>query len=267
MSQTLKDPNNSPTRRGRPGQRQQERLQRQARRRRRRQQTIAMLVVVALLIISGIGFYSFQQYRNQQDAAAARIANQHATATAGVQDKATAQAGATATSVFNSQTTATAVVAMATAKVEATAVAHAMQTVTAGSPTPAAGPATPPAVTGTTVKQNDGLQYIDVKEGTGPALKSGDKVWVEYTGWTQSDGKKFDSSYDRGGQPFSLPIGQGQVIKGWDEGLIGMKMGGTRRLIIPGDLAYGANPPQGSNIAPNATLIFDVTVIMIEPQS
>lgn len=137
----------------------------------------------------------------------------------------------------------------------ATATAQAMIT-----PTPSAGPATPPHVSGQTVTLPGGLQYIDVKQGTGAALQSGDTVSVQYTGWLQSTGKKFDSSYDHGGQPFNVTIGQGQVIKGWDEGLVGMKMGGTRRLIIPSSLAYGdqGSPP---TIPPKATLIFDIVAV------
>jgi FKBP-type peptidyl-prolyl cis-trans isomerase len=110
----------------------------------------------------------------------------------------------------------------------------------------------------------DGLQYIDIKQGTGAEAKEGSTVTVEYTGWLQSDGKKFDSSYDRGAQPFDVtPLGQAQVIPGWNKGLVGMKVGGTRRLIIGPDLAYGAagSPPV---IPANATLIFDVTVIAVK---
>jgi FKBP-type peptidyl-prolyl cis-trans isomerase len=137
----------------------------------------------------------------------------------------------------------------------ATATAKALIT-----PTPSAGPATPPPVSGTFTKTADGLQYLDVKQGTGDTVQSGMTVNVQYTGWLQSNGKKFDSSYDHGGSPIPVSIGQGQVIKGWEEGLTGMKVGGSRRLIIPPSLAYGAQgyPP---TIPANATLIFDVTVV------
>jgi hypothetical protein len=104
-----------------------------------------------------------------------------------------------------------------------------------------------------------GLQYADVKVGTGQAVKSTDTITANYTGWL-TDGTKFDSSLDRG-QPSQFSLNQ--VIKGWTQGLVGMKIGGERRLLIPGDLAYGANPPQGSNIPPNATLIFDVSLVSI----
>ncbi len=103
-----------------------------------------------------------------------------------------------------------------------------------------------------------GLQYIDVKEGDGAAAKAGDTVDVHYTGWLV-DGTKFDSSVDRG-QPFRFPLGAGRVIKGWDEGVAGMKIGGVRKLIVPADLAYGASgrPPV---IPPSATLIFEVELL------
>jgi FKBP-type peptidyl-prolyl cis-trans isomerase len=103
-----------------------------------------------------------------------------------------------------------------------------------------------------------GLQCIDVKEGSGAAAQAGDTVSVHYTGWLV-EGAKFDSSLDRG-QPFSFPLGAGRVIRGWDEGVAGMKSGGVRKLIIPSDLAYGpgGRPPV---IPPNATLIFEVIYV------
>ena len=108
------------------------------------------------------------------------------------------------------------------------------------------------------VKTASGLQYIDVKEGNGEAAKAGEMAKVHYTGWLV-DGTKFDSSLDRG-QPFAFQLGAGQVIRGWDEGVAGMKPGGVRKLIIPFDLAYGlgGRPPV---IPPSATLIFEVIYI------
>jgi FKBP-type peptidyl-prolyl cis-trans isomerase len=100
-----------------------------------------------------------------------------------------------------------------------------------------------------------GLQYIEVKQGQGEPAKAGDSVQVHYTGWLV-DGTEFDSSLKRG-QPFVFPLGAGRVIRGWDEGVAGMKPGGVRKLIIPPDLGYGA-PGAGSVIPPNATLIFEV---------
>ncbi|MGX7706473.1 FKBP-type peptidyl-prolyl cis-trans isomerase [Methylobacterium sp. Gmos1] len=107
-----------------------------------------------------------------------------------------------------------------------------------------------------------GLQYKDTVVGTGPQPKAGQTVNVHYTGWLYQDGqkgKKFDSSLDRG-QPLSFAVGTGQVIKGWDEGLSTMKVGGKRTLVIPPDLGYGARGA-GGVIPPNATLMFDVELL------
>ena len=107
-----------------------------------------------------------------------------------------------------------------------------------------------------------GLQYNDLSVGTGAQAKVGDKVSVHYTGWLyQNDqaGSKFDSSKDRG-DPFDFPLGAGQVIRGWDEGVTGMKIGGKRLLIIPPELGYGARGA-GGVIPPNATLLFEVELL------
>ncbi|HLX36500.1 MAG TPA: FKBP-type peptidyl-prolyl cis-trans isomerase [Candidatus Binataceae bacterium] len=110
-----------------------------------------------------------------------------------------------------------------------------------------------------------GLRYVDVKTGTGPVPQAGQTVTVNYTGWLYADGKKgnkFDSSLDRN-QPFSFTLGQGQVIKGWDEGLSTMHVGGKRTLIIPPDLGYGSRGA-GGVIPPNATLMFDVELLGVK---
>jgi len=106
------------------------------------------------------------------------------------------------------------------------------------------------------------LKIEDTKKGKGTAVKSGDNVTVDYTGWL-TDGTKFDSSLDAG-QPFQFTVGGGQVIKGWDEGLVGMKVGGTRKLTIPSDMGYGAQGAGGGLIPPNATLVFEIKLISID---
>lgn len=126
-------------------------------------------------------------------------------------------------------------------------VAH--KTVAAGGPT---------KVTGEPTKTASGLEYWDIKVGTGAVAQSGQHVKVQYTGWL-TNGKKFDSSIPTG-HPFEFMLGARQVIKGWDEGVAGMKVGGKRQLRIPPDLAYGAAgyPPV---IPPNSTLVFDVLLV------
>ena len=119
-----------------------------------------------------------------------------------------------------------------------------------------------PQVTGKTITTSDGLQYIDTKVGDGAEAKAGQTVSVNYTGYLAANGKKFDSSVDKG-VPFPFPLGTGRVIKGWDEGVAGMKVGGKRRLIIPPDLGYGAGgyPPV---IPASATLVFDVELLSVQ---
>ena len=110
-----------------------------------------------------------------------------------------------------------------------------------------------------------GLQIIDGTVGSGVSPKTGQKCSMHYTGWLYQNGvkgAKFDSSVDRG-QPFEFTIGVGQVIKGWDEGLASMKVGGKRTLIIPADLGYGARGA-GGVIPPNATLMFDVELLGVK---
>ena len=115
--------------------------------------------------------------------------------------------------------------------------------------------------TGQEVVTPTGLKYVDHVIGTGASPKKGQQVSVHYTG-RLTDGKKFDSSVDRG-QPFQFQLGAGQVIRGWDEGIATIKVGGKRTLTIPPDLGYGAAGFPGS-IPPNATLIFDVELLGIK---
>lgn len=118
---------------------------------------------------------------------------------------------------------------------------------------PPAGPITTPS----------GLQIEDLRTGTGDAVRSGDRVTVQYVG-TLPNGSEFDSSRKPGRSPFVFKVGAHQVIEGWEEGLLGMRVGGLRRLTIPGDLAYGqrGHPPQ---IPPNATLIFEIELLGVQP--
>jgi FKBP-type peptidyl-prolyl cis-trans isomerase FkpA len=131
---------------------------------------------------------------------------------------------------------------------------------------PSAPPATaaaPPAVAITE------LQKIDLAEGTGEPIAAGQVAIVHYTGWLydasakENKGRKFDSSRDRG-EPFSFPLGGGQVIRGWEEGVAGMKAGGQRRLIIPALLGYGG-AGAGDVIPPGATLVFDIELLGTQP--
>jgi peptidylprolyl isomerase len=110
------------------------------------------------------------------------------------------------------------------------------------------------------VKTPSGLQYEDLVPGSGASPSPGKKVVVHYTGWL-TDGKKFDSSLDKN-EPFTFIIGAGQVIPGWDEGVMSMKIGGKRKLIIPSNLGYGA-AGAGGVIPPNATLVFEVLLLDI----
>jgi FKBP-type peptidyl-prolyl cis-trans isomerase len=119
-------------------------------------------------------------------------------------------------------------------------------------------PAAPAKVTGKPTVTPSGLKYYVLKKGSGAVAKAGDQVKVHYTGWL-TDGKKFDSSLDRG-EPIDFKLGAGNVIKGWDEGVAGMKVGEKRQLQIPPKLGYGERGA-GGVIPPNAELIFDVELV------
>jgi FKBP-type peptidyl-prolyl cis-trans isomerase FkpA len=110
--------------------------------------------------------------------------------------------------------------------------------------------------------QGGSVESTDITPGTGAEAVSGKKVTVNYTGTLKSDGSKFDSSYDRN-QPFSFTLGNGEVIKGWDQGVVGMKVGGKRKLVIPAALAYGASSPS-DKIPPNSDLVFEVELLNVE---
>jgi FKBP-type peptidyl-prolyl cis-trans isomerase len=119
----------------------------------------------------------------------------------------------------------------------------------------------PMKVTGSPTTTPSGLQYWDIVAGNGPTATPGNMVHVHYSGYLTS-GEKFDSSRDRN-EPFSFPLGAGQVIKGWDEGVAGMKVGGQRQLRIPPALGYGSAGAGGA-IPPNATLVFDVELLGVD---
>ena len=126
-------------------------------------------------------------------------------------------------------------------------------------------PPAPPASTAKEVITSSGLKYQDLVMGNGPMAEEGTPVVVNYTGWL-TDGTKFDSSYDPGRQPLPFTVGAGMVIRGWDEGVKGMRVGGKRKLTIPPDLAYGERgyPPV---IPPNSTLVFEVEFLGVkQPQ-
>ncbi|GCE16590.1 FKBP-type peptidyl-prolyl cis-trans isomerase [Dictyobacter kobayashii] len=236
MTQTTKNQNSPVERSGRPGQRQRERELRKQRRARRRQ--LLFSGIVALLILIAALTWAIISARQSSEQAA--LADTHATATANA-------------AVAQSTQAANAANAKATADVQSLIKANPK------------GLDTPPEVTAPLQKTATGVQYQIIKAGDGGTVQSGSTVAFEYTGWIQGTNKKFDSSYDHGGQPFAVTLGQGQVIKGWEDGVNGMKIGESRRLIIPASLGYGSSAQKdqsGKVIIPaNATLIFDVTAV------
>lgn len=212
---------------------------RAAQMRRRRQRTIGG-AIAAVVVVAGLGLLLWSHV---------------ASGTSGSARKPAATTGAQATTT----TAATASTGTAVGGTQAGACGTDAKTGLNGTPASAGGP---PPVSGELKSLGQCLQYIDFKVGNGAAVKAGDTVTVNYTGWL-TDGTKFDSSLNAGRTPFQVQnVGQASVISGWNMGLIGMKVGGARRLIIPAALAYGAqgSPP---TIPPNATLIFDISVVSI----
>lgn len=128
----------------------------------------------------------------------------------------------------------------------------------AATPPPEVAPKTPPALTGEEIATASGLKYIEIVEGTGVSPTTGQVITVHYTGWNQGDGSKFDSSLDRG-KPADFTLGE--LIDGFNEGVITMKIGGMRRLIIPPELGYGVQGGAQGAIPPNSTLIFDIELL------
>jgi cytoskeletal protein RodZ len=228
-----KPDNTLPQQKRKPGQRQQERIMRLERKRRQQRIWLSVLAIVIILAIAGVTFWQYQRITAQQQQLAASSASK----------KTTHAVTATTTTQIGPNCSV------------ASSVPPIYQS------TPTAGPASPPQVMGTPATNSNGLQCIDIKVGVGQPAYANSPVEVQYTGWIAATGKKFDSSYDRN-QPFQVTLGQGQVIPGWDQGIVGMKHGGIRRLIIPASLAYGATgrPP---TIPANATLIFDITMVSV----
>jgi peptidylprolyl isomerase len=112
-------------------------------------------------------------------------------------------------------------------------------------------------------KMASGVRYVDIEEGEGPEVKGGDTIRVHYTGWQARGGEVFDTSHKRG-QPFTFPVGAGKVVKGWDEGVVGMKVGGKRKLFIPAAMGYGASG--AGKIPPYADLMFEIELVEIVPE-
>lgn len=240
----------------RPGQRQQERMQRLARRK-KRNRIIWSSIAACLIIAAGIAAAIWFQNYNAQQALIA--SNKQATATA----------HADATALAHTHATATAV----TEDCFLTPGAPTMPAIYEGSATPTAGPDSAPAISGTPVTLKDGLKYVDIKAGTGATVKEGDQVTANYTGWLVAGCKKFNSNFDQTGSsagpvPFTIQGGQNGVIQGWVEGLPGMKVGGIRRIFIPAKLGYGAQGVTDQNgnqiIPPNADLVFDVQLVSVK---
>ncbi|HEY0754570.1 MAG TPA: FKBP-type peptidyl-prolyl cis-trans isomerase [Ktedonobacteraceae bacterium] len=231
---------------GRPGQRQQERIQRLARRRKRRRIISASMAAFLLIVLGVSAEIIYQNYTAQQ-------ATLHANATG------TANAHAHVTATVYANATATVISKYCFLSPDGQAV----PAIYASSTTPPAGPTTAPLLKGNPTTLKDGLKYVDIKVGSGTAVQDGKTVTANYTGWLASTCQKFDSSYDAHSTtapaPISIQLSASSLIPGWVEGLVGMKPGGIRRLYIPSKLGYGTK--SAGSIPPNSDLIFDVQLI------
>ncbi len=231
MTQTANDRKSTAKERKqyRRGQRQQERLLRQARRRRERFIMSGCLLGVVLVLLAGIGIWQYPHI----------------------------------VALFRPPVHPKPVVSHSSSFSSSCSVAPTSPVAYAS--TPSAGPSAPPSAATEPATLANGIQCIDLKVGSGTAAELGAVLSVQYTGWLASNDLKFISSYDRH-LPNQVVLGQHQVIKGWEQGLIGIKAGGIRRLIIPPALAYGTKGDQQSHpqIPPDATLIFDVAVPKVE---
>jgi hypothetical protein len=216
-------------------------------RRRKRQRIITASIAAFLIVVAGVVLdIVYQNYSAQQ-------ATIHANATA------TADARANAVATAHAHATAT----MVARDCFITPGAPAVPAIYSSDTKPSAGPQTAPPISGNPVTLKDGLKYVDIKVGSGAAVKSGQTVTANYTGWLASTCQKFDSSYDAHSgspaAPISIQLATGSVIPGWVEGLVGMKDGGIRRLYIPAALGYGSQA--AGSIPANSDLIFDVQLV------
>jgi peptidylprolyl isomerase len=134
--------------------------------------------------------------------------------------------------------------------------------VAVAAPSPSLPPVDPTVLPSDAPKTRYGVRYVDLKVGTGVSPQAGQTCVVHYTGWLKENGKKFESSLD-GGKPYEFKLSTGQVIRGWDEGVATMKVGGKRKLEIPPNLAYGDDGANGV-IPSNATLIFDIELLEVK---
>jgi peptidylprolyl isomerase/FKBP-type peptidyl-prolyl cis-trans isomerase FkpA len=236
MPQDVKGPNadKPETKVTRPGQRQQERMQRVARRRKRNRIITAIVLFIAIIAAGIFGDFQWQGYVTTQanHATATAVAHTNATATAVTKNCFVSGSGKTTVPSFY-ETTAT-----PTSKQLATS----------------------PTIKGTPVSLSKGVKYVDLKVGTGATAASGKSLTVNTTGWLNVGCTMFYSTYSSGNSTFTFKLGNSEVIPGWDIGAVGMKVGGIRRLFIPSAEGYGSSG-SGSTIPANADLVFDIELV------